>query len=165
MPTPAPFPWQPTKAAHLICLALSQAGLPYVYGIEGPVDLLLSSWDCSEYVQHMLAIVGIEEVTDDRDPPRVTPIAAFDGAGFQCQRCHHIPLQAGIKTPGALLFVQNRTLYAGKPEGIGHVAISLGNGYIAEARGKLYGVVIGPVRDSFKLAGKVRELYTPAVLL
>jgi len=52
----------------------------------------------------------------------------------------------------------------GKPHGIGHVAISLGNGFLIEARGKPYGVTIGPVRETFNLAGKVRELYTPAVL-
>jgi hypothetical protein len=46
----------------------------------------------------------------------------------------------------------------------GHVAISLENGYILEARGHAYGVMIGPVRPSFNLATKVQELYTPAAL-
>jgi len=163
MPTPAQFPWQPTKAAHLICLALSQVGKGYVYGSEGPVDLLLDTWDCSEYVQHMLAIVGVEHVSDDSDPVRYTPISAFDGAGFQWERSHHISLQQGIDTPGALLFVQNQS-YPDKPHHIGHVGISLGNHYVAEARGHIYGVVIGPVRPTFTLAGKVRELYTAAVI-
>lgn len=66
-----------------------------------------------------------------------------------------------------------------KPHNIGHVAmarpggrhgglpraglaISLGNGYILEARGRAYGVTIGPLRPSFNLASKVQELYTPA---
>jgi hypothetical protein len=44
------------------------------------------------------------------------------------------------------------------------VAISLGNGYLLEARGSRYGVTIGPVRPSFNLACKVKELHTPAVL-
>jgi len=164
MPTPAQLPWQPTKAAHLVCLALSEVGKVYVYGSEGPVDLLLDTWDCSEFDQHLLAIVGVKVVTDDRVPPRVTPITAFDGAGFQWERSHHISLPTGIKTAGALLFVQSARSYPSKPHNIGHVAISLGNGFIVEARGKAYGVTIGPVRASFNLASKVRELYTPAVL-
>lgn len=168
MPTPAVVPWQPTKAAHLICLALAQVGKQYVYGIEGQPDLLLDSWDCSEYVQHMLAIAGVDAVTDDSDPPLVTPIGNFDGAGFQYERCHHIGLTQAIETPGALLFVQSASLYHGKPHDIGHVAISLGvhagTGFLVEARGKAYGVVVSPVRGSFTLAGKVRELYTPAVV-
>jgi cell wall-associated NlpC family hydrolase len=157
-------PWKPTKAAHLLVLAQPEVGKPYLMGSEGSVHVLLPTWDCSELVQHLLAIVGVEEVTDDSDPPRRTPIGAFDGAGFQWERSHHIPLREGIQTPGALLFIQNRTVYADKPHGIGHVAISLGNGFLIEARGKAYGVTIGPVRGTFTLASKARELYTPAVL-
>jgi len=69
-----------------------------------------------------------------------------------------------VKLPGALLFMQSESTYRTKPNHIGHVAISLGNGYILEARGKAYGVTIGPVRPSFNLATKVQELYAPAVL-
>ena len=66
--------------------------------------------------------------------------------------------------PGALLFIKSATAYRSKPHNIGHVAISLGNGYILEARGRAYGVTIGPARPSFNLACKVQELYTPALL-
>ena len=69
-----------------------------------------------------------------------------------------------MKLPGALLFVQSASAYPRKPHRIGHVAISLGNGYILEARGRAYGVTIGPLRPSFDLATKVQELYTPALL-
>ena len=67
-----------------------------------------------------------------------------------------------MKLPGALLFIQSAVAYPRKPHQIGHVAISLGNGYILEARGKAYGVTIGPVRPSFTLATKVAELYESA---
>jgi hypothetical protein len=42
--------------------------------------------------------------------------------------------------------------------------VSLGDGYILEARGRAYGVTIGPLRPSFNLACKVHELYVPAAL-
>jgi cell wall-associated NlpC family hydrolase len=154
--------WQPSKAAHLLVLALKEAGKPYVLGSEGPPESSLKTWDCSELVQHLLAQAGVEQVTDSRG--RATPISAFDGAGFQWERSRSISLAAGIKLPGALLFVQSTSAYPRKPHQIGHVAISLGNGYLLEARGKAYGVTIGPVRASFNLACKVQELYAPAEL-
>jgi cell wall-associated NlpC family hydrolase len=155
-------PWEPTKAAHLLVLALKEAGKPYVLGSEGQPEESLKTWDCSELVQHLLAQVGVVQVTDSKG--RVTPITAFDGAGFQWERSRSIPFDAGVKLPGALLFVQSASAYPRKPHNIGHVAISLGNGYLLEARGRAYGVTIGPVRPSFNLACKVRELYAPALL-
>ena len=155
-------PWQPTKAAHLLVLALKEVGKPYVLGSEGSPGESLRTWDCSELVQHLLAQVGVVQVTDSRG--RATPIVAFDGAGFQWERSRSIPIEAGVKLPGALLFIQSASAYRGKPRNIGHVAISLGNGYILEARGRAYGVTIGPLRPSFNLASKVQELYAPAML-
>ncbi len=152
--------WQPTRAAHLLVLALKEVGKPYVLGSEGPSESSLKTWDCSELVQHVLAQVGVEQVTDSKG--RITPVAAFDGAGFQWERSRSIAFQDGAKLPGALLFIQSAT-YKGKPHNIGHVAISLGNDYVLEARGRAYGVTIGPLRPSFNLATKVQELYTPAM--
>jgi len=121
--------------------------------------------------------VGVEQVTDSKR--RVTPISAFDGAGLQWERSRLIPFDAGVKLPGAFLFIQSASAYPRKPHQIGHVAmllcvvawppryegrVSLGNGYLLEARGCAYGVTIGPVRPSFNLATKISELYTPAVL-
>jgi len=153
-------PWAPTKAAHLLVLALKEVGKPYVLGSEGAPEQTLKTWDCSELVQHMLAQVRVEQVTDSDG--RVTPVAAFDGAGLQWERSRSIPFAEGLKLPGALLFIQSDRTYPTKPHHIGHVAISLGNGYVLEARGRAYGVTIGPVRQSFTLATKVAELYEPA---
>jgi cell wall-associated NlpC family hydrolase len=153
-------PWTPTKAAHLLVLALKEVGKPYVLGSEGAPEQTLKTWDCSELVQHMLAQVRVEQVTDSDG--RVTPVAAFDGAGLQWERSRSIPFAEGLKLPGALLFIQSDRTYPTKPHHIGHVAISLGNGYVLEARGRAYGVTIGPVRQSFTLATKVAELYEPA---
>jgi len=87
---------------------------------------------------------------------------AFHGAGFQWERSRSIPFADGVKLPGALLFIQSVSIYPRKPHHIGHVGISLGNGYVLEARGKAYGVTIGPVRSSFNLTCKVQELYAPS---
>lgn len=159
---PATRLWKPTKAAHLISLAEKEVGKPYVLGAEGQPGDEMHAWDCSELVQHMLARVGVTEVRNSRG--KATPIAQFDGAGFQWERSVSISLADGIALPGALLFIQSKGAYAKKPHNIGHVAISLGNGYILEARGSQYGVTIGPVRASFNLACKVRELYVPALI-
>jgi cell wall-associated NlpC family hydrolase len=153
-------PWTPSQAAHLLVLALKEVGKPYVLGSEGNPEQSLKTWDCSELVQHLLAQVGVEQVTDSTG--RVTPVSAFDGAGFQWERSRSIPFEEGVKLPGALLFVQSPRAYPTKPHQIGHVAISLGNGYLLEARGRAYGVTIGPLRPSFTLATKVAELYAPA---
>ena len=64
----------------------------------------------------------------------------------------------------ALLFVRSERTYPTKPHHIGHAPISLGNGYVLQARRRAYGVTMGPVRPSFTLATKVQELYTPALL-
>jgi len=154
-------PWTPTKAAYLLVLALKEVGKPYLLGSEGDPEQSLKTWDCSELVQHLLAQVGVEQVTDSKG--RVTPIAVFDGAGFQWERSRSIPFEEGVKLPGALLFIQSESTYRTKPHHIGHVAISLGNGYVLEARGRAYGVTIGPVRPSLNLATKISELYTPAL--
>jgi len=155
-------PWEPTKAAHLLVLALKEVGKPYVLGSEGDPQQSLKTWDCSELVQHLFAQVGVDQVTDSTG--RVTPIGAFDGAGFQWERSRSIPFAEGVKLPGALLFIQSEKTYRTKPHRIGHVAISLGNGYVLEARGRAYGVTIGPIRESFTLACKVKELYEPAMV-
>jgi cell wall-associated NlpC family hydrolase len=155
-------PWTPTKAAHLLVLAFKEVGKPYVLGSEGDPEQSLRAWDCSELVQHLLAQVGVKQVTDSDG--RVTPIGAFDGAGTQWERSHSIALAEGLKLPGALLFIQSEKTYPTKPHYIGHVGISLGNGYVLEARGRTYGVTIGPMRPSFNLATKVLELYAPAVV-
>lgn len=147
--------WTPTKAEKFVLLALREVGKPYILGSEGPPESILKTWDCSELVQHCLALVPIECVSNT--PGRRTPVSVFDGAWFQWERSKSLKtVKNGVATVGALLFSQFNTKM---PHHIGHVAISLGNGYIVEARGKRYGVTIGPVRSSFSLACIVPELY------
>ena len=63
--------------------------------LAGSPEESLKTWDCSELVQHLLAQVGVEQVTDSGG--RVTPINVFDGAGFQWERSRSIPFEDGVK--------------------------------------------------------------------
>jgi len=161
---------QMTKAGLFILWALKQVGKVYVLGAEAkltPANFSnldafrdQSAWDCSECTQAGLWAAGVEQVTDSNG--RAIPISAFDGAGFQWERSRSIPLADAVRLPGALLFVRSAAAYPRKPHHVGHVAIVIAKDTILEARGKRWGVTIGPVRPSFNLASKVQELYTPA---
>jgi len=149
----------PTKAAQFEIWLLKEVGKPFVYGSEGPLGTSLKTWDCSELVQHGLGASDITIITNEKGV--ATGIDAFDGAWFQYQQSKKIPIEDGIRLPGALLFAMNNS---SRPYSIGHVAVSLGNGYMIEARGKKYGVVISEVRREIVLATKVPELYVSAIL-
>jgi cell wall-associated NlpC family hydrolase len=148
-----------TQAGDMILWLLKQVGESYLLGAEGPAAEDMKVWDCSELVQHAIASQGIEKIAlGDSE----TCVSTFDGAAFQFKKSRQIPLKDGIMTPGALLFCQSKKSYPGKPMNIGHVAVSLGNGYVIEARGRAYGVVISPIRPAFNLATKIDELYQPS---
>jgi len=152
--------WMPTKAAHLIVLGLKEVGKPYVWGSTGSLSGPLQAYDCSEFVKNLLARVGIREVVNSSGI--VTPITEFDPSWRQWERSRTIPLADGIGTAGALLFCRSPIAYPRNPHHIGHVAISLGNGYVLEARGRAFGVVVSRVRKSLNLATKVDSLYGAA---
>lgn len=154
-----PTSWTPTKAAYLIVLAMKEVGKPYLWGASGAASRPLPSYDCSELVKNLLARVGITRVVNSSGV--VTRIQDFDPSWRQWERSRTVSLADGIATPGALLFSRSRVAYPSNPYNVGHVAISLGNGYVVEARGARYGVVISRVRTSMNLATKVDDLYTP----
>lgn len=74
--------------------------------------------DCSESVQY-----GVYRQVKD---------SWVDGSRNQYGACHHISVAQAIRTKGALLFITGN----GSPNGIHHVAISLGDGRQAAARSK-----------------------------
>lgn len=105
--------------------------------------------DCSELVQMMCWAVGCKTANGH-------PLAAFDPAWKQYELSRHISVKTAINLPGALLFRQNNSK---RPYKIGHVAVSLGNGYVIEAANSKSGVRVGKVDSGFTLAGKIPELY------
>lgn len=117
-------------AAEFVTAAMAYEGRPYVLGSEGDLDPgydpSVGALDCSELVQVALADVGVD---------------APDGHWNQWRWCRDgaalIPVDAGVVTAGALLFVYDGTTN-------GHVAISRGDGSTIEARGRAYGTGVFP---------------------
>lgn len=123
--------------------SLAQDGDKYVFGAEVPLAASDSDrWDCSELVEWSCGKAGVL--------PRVP-----DGAYYQWQHCNksrlNIPVERGITTRGALLFVGDGT-GVGR-DAITHVAWSLGDGTTIEARGKAWGVGSWPSAGRFDFAG------------
>lgn len=153
-----------TKVAKLVLWLLKQVGKAYRLGSEVRLDpdafgnlyafADQQAWDCSELVQAGLWAAGVSSVGG-------LPLERFDGAGVQYCHCRPLPVQTARETsqPGLLVFIQSASAYPDKPMRIGHVGIVIAKNAIVEARGERFGVVVGPVRPSFNLAGKVDELY------
>lgn len=110
--------------ADLVSLLRTQIGDPYIWGREvSPSDPNPYGFDCSEYVEWGVRRKG-----------GYIP----DGSSAQYEYCRSkgttCSVTTAINTFGALL---HHYPFDGRP---GHIAVSLGNGYTLEARGKAYGV-------------------------
>lgn len=128
---PPARPSEPGPTAFLR-QARSRAGSRYVFGAEVALDAADPRvFDCSELVQWAAARVGL---------------TVPDGSAAQRAFAIPMPLEEGLRTPGALLFRS------------GHVAISLGDGRTIEARGRRYGVGVFPARGRFEAAGWIPGL-------
>jgi peptidoglycan DL-endopeptidase CwlO len=92
-----------TQADKAVAFAYAQLGCPYVYGGTGPCNL---GYDCSGLAQAAWAAAGVAIPRDSYEQWAALP---------------HIPLSD--LQPGDLLFYN----------GIGHVAIYVGGGYIIDA--------------------------------
>lgn len=159
---------QLTRCAIMILWLLKQVREPYRLGAEVPLlaEAVLNpyaypgvqTWDCSEMVKIACQVAGLHQIGS-------LPVAQFDGAATQYLTClnagYDLPPDRAASLPGALLFIANPRVYPNKARGLGHVAISLGNGYCIEAKGRQYGVVITPITDRFNRAAKIPDLYLP----
>lgn len=105
--------------------AILHHGHPYgTIGRFGPIY-----YDCSGHVWAALRDVGLGGFPQS--------------SATQFRACREISLSQAVRTPGALIFMpQNPNMGVGP---LGHVAISLGNGYTSEARGHAYGVGSWPI--------------------
>lgn len=123
-------------------LLLAQDGDSYVFGAEArPTDPDPEAFDCSELIEWAMERLGVPDFPD--------------GSFNQYPATDHITVDKGIKTRGALLFRDPSVT------GIGHVAVSLGDGRTIEARGSAYGVGVFDASPSARLwtgAGLFREI-------
>jgi cell wall-associated NlpC family hydrolase len=106
-------------ARELTRSALRFLGTPYVFG-----GTSTSGFDCSAYVQHVYAMVGISL-------PR-TADAQYD---------YGKPAVGGVR-PGDLVFFETYT------EGVSHVGIYLGHGEFVHASSS-HGVMVSKLSDSY----------------
>ena len=117
------------KRDEIVSFARAQLGEPYVFGAEGPADLDLDRWDCSELVEHAYASAGL-------------PMP--DGSKYQMEFCQRV----AEPRPGDIAY------FRPWPTGVGHVVLYAGDGVCIEARGK----PIGKVRTApqYEIEGHAR---------
>lgn len=104
----------PSPALRAVLFALSQVGKPYVYATAGP-----DTYDCSGLTKRAWAESGIG-------------LPHFSGAQLHAG----LPVAVPALRPGDLL------TYG--PDGSEHVVLFVGNGWVVQAEGSSFGVVITP---------------------
>jgi NlpC/P60 family len=128
-------------------IAVSKRGYRYVVGPSRTTGVD-GYFDCSGLVTYAARRLGVPNV----------PTVSW----MQAQWCRNagtlISIQTAFTTPGALLFEGPNMGYAGYGPS-GHVAISMGNGQVIEARGHAYGVLVDSAYGRpWTNAGKVPSL-------
>lgn len=110
--------------SQFTALCMAQRGDKYIFAAEtSPTDPNPEAFDCSELVEWASRHLQVEMVDGSMN----------QRAFCQARRTMISPAKARA-TRGALLFRDVSVT------GIGHVAVSLGNGFTIEARGSAYGV-------------------------
>lgn len=101
-----------STGASIAAIASNYVGCSYVWGATGP-----DSFDCSGLVSYVFSSYGISV-------PRTAADQYYGGT--------QIDVSTAVSTPGALIFYH----------GLGHVAISLGDGSVVHASNSNTGVII-----------------------
>ncbi len=126
-------------ADEMVLFAKSFMGTPYERGAQ---EDQTACFDCSSFVQHIFAHVGIVI-------PRSTILQAADAHGKD------IVPDADFSNvqKGDLMFMRSDRgyyydeLFGGKPVYIGHVAMYIGNGEVIHARKKTGGVIVQKLEE------------------
>lgn len=130
----------------VLLYAIAQKGDRYVFGAEANALWAAGKdpdkWDCSELIEISCLNAGVV--------PRV-PDGAFNQYAYSRDSGMLIPVEKGITTRGACLFVGDGT-GTGR-NAITHVAFSLGDGTTIEARGSKWGVGSWASYHRFNFAG------------
>ncbi len=130
-------------AYRLVTQGIDGTRPAYVFGAEPSLrDPSPDRIDCSELVQW-----AVYQIIHD---------SWVDGSRYQYAACRHVTVDVAIKTKGALLFQSG----SGSPNGIHHVAVSMGNGMTAEARSRYLTPQVGSwsAHSRFQYGGMVPVL-------
>lgn len=146
-----------TELDTFLDAALSQQGATYIFGEEeaasdpDPMSDGVASYDCSSLIRWAAAQAGVDFT---------------NGSWLQYLEIQEaeteLTVEEALQTPGALLFnfSSEPAPGLGRPDQA-HVAISLGDGRLMEARGTKYGVgIFGAEGREFSHAGSIPELDT-----
>lgn len=130
--TDRPAAGGPTPLDTFLSAATAQQGDRYVFGHEVSADDVdPDTFDCSELVQWAAARAGVE---------------ITDGSWLQyralANKGAEMSVEDALRTPGALLFTFSSDPSVGGRPSRAHVAISLGDGRVMEARNPRVGVLI-----------------------
>lgn len=115
--------------------ALSQDGAPYIFGSEvDPTDpdpqAAGDAFDCSELIEWAAARAGVD-----------VPDGSYNQYLHLRDLGTELTVDEALRTPGALVFnFSSEPVPGGGRPSQAHVAISLGDGRLVEARGRDYGV-------------------------
>jgi cell wall-associated NlpC family hydrolase len=121
-----------TRLDAFLNAALSQQGTRYVFGAKGEIgDENPDALDCSGLVAWAAGRAGVE-----------LPHGSWIQYSHLAQRGADLPIDVALRTPGALLFTFSSDPTVGGRPSRAHVAISLGDGRVMEARNRRVGVLI-----------------------
>jgi len=159
-----------TRAAAMIALAKEDLGkIGYLLGAKlGPGPLPLHpKVDCSgemhRIVERALLAYPLDLITGCRGGvPVLMPthefLAKFQGSAHQGDLCRKVPLAIALGPTGAGCFLFMRP----KPDGHGHVALSLGWGRTFESRGSVGVCIVSAAKNLMRgwdYAGKVDSFF------
>jgi len=118
-PSTLPLRQAPKLQKRLVYFAKKHLGKPYKYG--APLSQAPKIFDCSSFIQYLYKRIGIDLPRDALD---------------QAHLGKRINPKKGKLEPGDLIFIKGKWGHYNPefPQGIGHVAIYIGNGKIIHAK-------------------------------
>lgn len=146
-----------TELDMFLDAALSQQGATYIFGEEevvsdpDPMSDGVASYDCSSLIRWAAGQAGVDFTNGSW-----LQYLEIQEAGTE------LTVEEALQTPGALMFnFSTEPVAGGDRPSQAHVAISLGDGRLMEARGTKYGVgIFGAEGREFSHAGFIPELGT-----
>ena len=135
---------QMAEGSDIVALALKHNGERYVLGSHPPLENRnwQGPWDCSTFASWLTyQAYGILYGCGNIHDPKFAHPYTGNWAKDVDNRGIEVSVDQAISTPGAVLL--RRPAVSGAEKGIGHIAISKGDGTVIEAAGRAFGVRVG----------------------